>query len=126
VDRTAARAACLTGVVHTAGSGHGCSPRGLLEEMGAEGNFTVVGGGRHRNGAMPAMSFDGGGYLLSMTSGSGWGEAKVGVALDAVESGRGIGAFYMSGNDGRRAVLSFDSAPRGGEMKGWDRERRCR
>jgi hypothetical protein len=24
------------------------------------------------------------------------------------------------------AVLGFDSAPRGGETKGWDRERKCR
>jgi hypothetical protein len=50
------------------------------------------------------MSFNDGGYLLSMTRGSRWGEMKVGVALDVVESGRGVGAFYRSGNDGRQAV----------------------
>jgi hypothetical protein len=31
-----------------------------------------------------------------MTRGSGRGEAKVGAALDAVESGRGVGAFYRA------------------------------
>jgi hypothetical protein len=72
------------------------APRG----KGAEGNLTVVGGGRHGNGARPAMSFNNGGYLLSTTRGSGWEETKVG----AVESGRGVGAFYRSGNGGRRAV----------------------
>jgi hypothetical protein len=93
MDWAAARAARLAGVVRAASSGRGCSPRGLLEEKGAEGNLTVVGGGRHENGARPTMSFNGGGYLLSMTRGSGWGETKVGVPLDAVESGQGIWAF---------------------------------
>jgi hypothetical protein len=87
-----------------AGSGHSCSPRGLLEEKGAEGNPTVVGGGRHGNGARPATSFNGGGYLLSTTRCPGQGEMEVGAALDAVESGRGVGAFYRLGNSGRRAV----------------------
>jgi hypothetical protein len=68
------------------------APRG----KGAEGNLTVVGGGRHGNGARPAMSFNNGGYLLSTTRGSGWEETKVG----AVESGRGVGAFYRSGTVG--------------------------
>jgi hypothetical protein len=91
-------------VVCAAGFGHDCSPRGLLEEKGAEGNLTVVGGGRHRNGARLATSFNGGGYLLSSTRGSGRGEMKVGAALDAVESGQGVGAFYRSGNSGRWAI----------------------
>jgi hypothetical protein len=104
VDRTAARVACLTRVVRAAGSGHDCSQRGLLEEKGGEGNLTVVGGGRHGNRARPATSFNGGSYLLSTTRGSGQGETKVGAALDAVESGRGIGAFYRSRNGRRRAV----------------------
>jgi hypothetical protein len=94
VDRMAARVACLTRVVCAAGSGHDCSPRGLLEEKG----------GRHGNRARPATSFNGGSYLLSTTRGSGQGEMKVGAALDAVESGRGIGAFYRSRNGRRRAV----------------------
>jgi hypothetical protein len=100
VDRAAVRTACLAGVVRVAGSGHCCSPRGLLEEKGAEGNLTMVGGGWHGSGASPAMGFNDGGYLLSMTRGSGRGE-KVGAAL---ESGRGVGAFYRSGNSGRRAI----------------------
>jgi hypothetical protein len=53
--------ACLTGVVHAAGSGHDCLPQGLQEEKGAEGNLTEVGGGRHGNGARPVTSFNGGG-----------------------------------------------------------------
>jgi hypothetical protein len=73
MDRAAARAARLTGVVHVGGSGHGCSPRGPLEEKGAKENLTVVGGGWHGDGARPTMSFNGGGYLLSMTRGSGAG-----------------------------------------------------
>jgi hypothetical protein len=81
VNWAAARTASLVGF------GHGCSPRGLLEEKGAKGNLTVVGGGRHRNGVRLATSFNGSGYLLSMTGGSGRGEMKVGAALDAVESG---------------------------------------
>jgi hypothetical protein len=68
------------------------------------GVLTVVGGGRHGDGARPVTSFIGGGYLLSMTRGSGRGETKVGVALDAVESGRGVGAFYGSVNGERWAV----------------------
>jgi hypothetical protein len=71
VDRVAAWACRLTGVVHAASFGHGCSPQGLLEENGAEGNLTVVGGGRHGNEARSAMSFNGGGYLLSTTRGLG-------------------------------------------------------
>jgi hypothetical protein len=41
--------------------------------------------------------------LLSTTRGSGRGEVKVGAALDAVESGRGGGTFYMAeeATDGR-------------------------
>jgi hypothetical protein len=50
------------------------------------------------------MSFNGSNYLLSMTRGSGKGETKVRVAFDAVESGRGIGAFYRSGNGKRQVV----------------------
>jgi hypothetical protein len=38
VNRVAARAAHLTSVVCTAGSGHGSSPRGLLEEKGGRGD----------------------------------------------------------------------------------------
>jgi hypothetical protein len=34
--------------------------------------------------------------LLSTTRGLGRGEAKVGAALDAVESGRGGGTFYRA------------------------------
>jgi hypothetical protein len=64
----------------------------------------VVGGGWHGNGARPATSFNTGGYLLSMTRGSGQGGMKVGAALDTVESGRGGGAFYRLGNGGRRAI----------------------
>jgi hypothetical protein len=104
VDRAAAPVAHLAEVLHVASSGHGCSLRGLLEEKGAEGNLTVVGGGWHGNGARPATSFNGGGYLLSTTRGSGRGEMKVGAALDAVESARGVGAFYRSGNGRRRVV----------------------
>jgi hypothetical protein len=104
MDQTVARVARLAGVVHAAGFGHDCSLQGLLEESGDEGNLTLVGGGRHGNGARPATSFNGGGNLLLMTRGSGWGEMKVGMDLDAVESGRGVGAFYMSGNSGRQAV----------------------
>jgi hypothetical protein len=104
VDRAAAWAACLTRVVCVAGSGHGCLPRGLLEEKGAEGNLTVVGGGRYRNGVRPATSFNGCGYLLLTTRGSGQGEMKVGAALDVVESGQGIGDFYRTGNSERWAV----------------------
>jgi hypothetical protein len=47
----------------------------------------VVGGGWHGNGERSAMSFNGGGYLLSTTRGSGRGEMKVGAALGVVESG---------------------------------------
>jgi hypothetical protein len=39
-----------------------------------------------------------------MTRGSGRGEMKVGAALDAVESDRGIGAFYRAGQEGRQPV----------------------
>jgi hypothetical protein len=87
-----------------AGFGRSCSPQRLLEEKGAERNLTVVSGGRHGNGARPATSFNGGGYLLSTTRGSGRGETKVRAALDAVESGRGVWPFYRSGNGGRRVV----------------------
>jgi hypothetical protein len=59
----------------------------LQEEEGAEGNLTVVGGGRHGDGARPATSFNSDGYLLSMTRGLGQGETKFGAALDTVESG---------------------------------------
>jgi hypothetical protein len=104
VDWAAARAACLTGVVHVADSRHGCSPRGLLEEKGSQGNLSMVSGGRHRNVARPATSFNDGGYLLSTTRGLGKGETKVGASLDVVESGQGVGAFYRSGNSGRWAV----------------------
>jgi hypothetical protein len=87
----------------------GCSDQrefasGEGKGRGGLGVLTMVGGGRHGDGARPAMSFNDGGYLLSMTRGSRWGEMKVGVALDVVESGRGVGAFYRSRNDGRRAV----------------------
>jgi hypothetical protein len=58
---------------------------------------TVPEGG-HRRGC------DGGGDLLSTTRGSGRGEMKVGAALDAVESGRGVGAFYRVGEVGRQPV----------------------
>jgi hypothetical protein len=78
------------------GMGMERGPQGLLEEKGAEGNLTVVGDGRHENGARLATSFNGGGYLLSTTRGSRRGETKVGEALDAVESVRGVGAFYRS------------------------------
>jgi hypothetical protein len=47
---------------------------------------------------------DGGGDLLSTTRGSGRGEMRVGAALDAVESGRGVGAFYRAGEEGRQLV----------------------
>jgi hypothetical protein len=60
------RAARLTGVVRAAGSGYDYLPRGLQEEKGAEGNLTEVGGGRHENGARPAMSFNGGGSTHPM------------------------------------------------------------
>jgi hypothetical protein len=50
------------------------------------------------------MSFNGGGCLLSMTRGLGQGEKKGGAALDAVESGRGVGDFYRSRNGRRRMV----------------------
>jgi hypothetical protein len=42
--------------------------------------------------------------LLSTTRRSGRGETKVGAALDAVESGRGVGAFYRAGEEGRQPV----------------------
>jgi hypothetical protein len=71
MDRTAAQAACLTGVVHAVGFGQSCSLRGFLEEKGAEGNLTVVGGGRHRNGERPATRFNIGGYSLPTTRVSG-------------------------------------------------------
>jgi hypothetical protein len=58
VDRTAAH---LTGAVHAAGFGRGGSPRGVLEEKGAEGLLTVVGGGRHRKGERPATRSNPGG-----------------------------------------------------------------
>jgi hypothetical protein len=64
----------------------------------------VVGGGQHENGAWPATSLNSGGYLLSTTRDSGRGGTKVGEALDVVESGRGVGPFYRSGNSGRRTV----------------------
>jgi hypothetical protein len=48
-------------------AGLGDSPRGILEEKGAEGNLTIVGGGRHGDGARPAMSFNSGSdFLLTM------------------------------------------------------------
>jgi hypothetical protein len=47
--------------------GGGGSTRGLLEEKGAEGNLTMVRGGRPGNGARSATRFNGGGYLLSTT-----------------------------------------------------------
>jgi hypothetical protein len=101
MDRTAAH---LTGVVHAAGFGQGCSPRGFLEEKGAEGILTVVGGGRHRKGERSATRSNSGGYSLPTTRGSGGGETKARMALDAVEYDRDVGAFYRSGSEGRRAV----------------------
>jgi hypothetical protein len=64
----------------------------------------MVGDGWHGNRARPATSFNSGGYLLLTTRGSGWGEMKVGAALDMVESSQGVRAFYRSGNGGRRTV----------------------
>jgi hypothetical protein len=68
------------------------------------GVLTVVGGGRHGDEVRPTTSFNGGSYLLSTARGSGRGEIKVGAALDTVESGRGVRAFYRLGNGGRRVV----------------------
>jgi hypothetical protein len=104
MDRMAVQVARLTRVVHAAGFGQSCLTRGFLEEKGAEGNLTVVGGGRHRNGERPATRFNFGGYLLPTTRGSGGGETKAGMALDAVENGCDVGASYRSESDGRRAV----------------------
>jgi hypothetical protein len=70
--------------------GPNSSVGGMPHRSGARGrllHLTVVGGGRHENGVRLVTSFNGGDYLLSMTRGSGRGETKVGVALDAVESG---------------------------------------
>jgi hypothetical protein len=61
-----------------------------------------VGGAVPDGGRRPGC--DGGGDVLSMTRGSGRGETKVGAALDAVESGRGVGAFYRAGEEGRQPV----------------------
>jgi hypothetical protein len=108
-----------------AGSGHGCSPRGLLEEKGAEGNPTVVGGGRHGNGARPATSFNGGGYLLSTTRCPGQGEMEVGAALDAVESGRQGVTGGGCGSSMRRQFRAL-IRHRGEGTKGLDQERKCR
>jgi hypothetical protein len=43
---------------------------------------------------------DGGGDLLLTTRGSRQGETRVGAALNMVESGRGVGAFYRAGEEG--------------------------
>jgi hypothetical protein len=71
---------------------------------GGLGVLTVVGGGQHGDEVRPATSFNGGSYLLSTARGSGRGEIKVGAALDTVEIGRGVGAFYRMGNGGRQVV----------------------
>jgi hypothetical protein len=65
--------------------------------------------------------------LLSTTRGSGQREMKVGVALDAVESGRGVGAFYRTtegrgggeaaGGDGVLLLVGFEG------VKGGKRDR---
>jgi hypothetical protein len=81
----------------------------------------VVGDGRHENGARLAMSFNGGGYLLSMTRGSRRGETKVGAALDAVESVRGVGAFYRSRMVGGRWSRSNWRRLGGASMGRWFR-----
>jgi hypothetical protein len=47
---------------------------------------------------------DGGSDLLSTTRGSGRGEMMVGAALNAVESGRGIGSFYRAREEVRQPV----------------------
>jgi hypothetical protein len=60
--------------------------------------------GRHGNGVRLATSFNGGGYFLSTTRGSGRPETMAGAALDTVEIGRGVGAFYRLGKGGRLAV----------------------
>jgi hypothetical protein len=70
-------------------------PRGFLLWVRVGG--AVPEGGRRRG-------CDGGSDLLSMTRGSRWGETKVGAALDAVESGRGVGAFYRVGEEGRQPI----------------------
>jgi hypothetical protein len=57
--------------------------------------------GGHRRGC------DGGGDLLSMTRSSGRGETKVGAALDAVESGRGVG--FWAALRKRKRFSDFDS-----------------
>jgi hypothetical protein len=61
MDRAAVRAARLAGVEPAAGSGHGCSPRGLLEEEEAEGNLTMGKRQRSGDGARPVASSKGGG-----------------------------------------------------------------
>jgi hypothetical protein len=70
-------------------------PRGFLPWVRVGG--AVPEGGRRRG-------CDGGGDLLSTARGSGWGEMKVGAALDTVESGRGVGAVYRAGEEGRQPV----------------------
>jgi hypothetical protein len=68
VDSRPGQGGALAGTWHTAATEGGSSPRKHLEKEGTEGNLTEVGGGRHGNGARPAMSFNGGGSTHPMCS----------------------------------------------------------
>jgi hypothetical protein len=68
VDSRPGQGSVLTCAWRTAATEGGSSPRKHLEKEGTEGNLIEVGGGRHRNGARPAMSFNSGGSTHSTCS----------------------------------------------------------
>jgi hypothetical protein len=86
----------LTGVERAAAMGYRDSPRYDEKEKGSKGSSPRVANGRGAMECSRRRGCDGGGDLLSTIRGSGRGETKVGAALDAVGSGRGVGAFYRA------------------------------
>jgi hypothetical protein len=82
----------------------GSSPAVGEKEEEASGGPTMGEGGRCGAEGGRRRGCDGGGDMLSTTRGSGRGETRVGAALDAMDSGRGVGAFYRAGEEGRQPV----------------------
>jgi hypothetical protein len=89
----AARSPALSALLPRAiGIRHGMMDR----KRDPRGSSPRVANGRGAMDCERRQGCDGGGDLLSTTGGLGLGETKVGAALDAVESGQGVGAFYRA------------------------------
>jgi hypothetical protein len=111
----AARSPALSALLPRAiGIRHGMMDR----KRDPRGSSPRVANGRGAMDCERRQGCDGGGDLLSTTGGLGLGETKVGAALDAVESGQGVGAFYravegrgggeVAGGSGVLLLISFE------------------